>query len=101
MQHKTMHVSNTETHTSVKTIAKTIGKRKLGNITNPKDNLLVTLTTTNPSKLGSPDMCQATQDENSQAHVGEIRLHSSEYPFFRHLPAKSAALHKISYGEIK
>lgn len=30
-------------------------------------------------------MCQATQDENSQAHVGEIRLHSSEYPFFRHL----------------
>lgn len=42
MQHKTMHVSNTEIHTSVKTIAKMIGKQKLGNITNPRDNLLVT-----------------------------------------------------------
>lgn len=48
LQHKTMHVSNTETHTSLKTIAKTIGKRKLGNITNPKDNLLVTFNHNKP-----------------------------------------------------
>lgn len=60
MQHKTMHVSNAEIHTSVKTIAKTIGKQKLGNIPNPRDNLLVTFYHSNP--ISDPSSVAQTRD---------------------------------------